>query len=102
MGLCGWKNWGIVSIHLSSTWQAVEDVEEHLGSLVLASSAEFRVPALLGIAKKTVYPGQVRARHFGAVLMLLRTQLFHLRDLQMGPLYQVLSKGGGLPLWFSW
>ena len=94
---------GILSIHLSSTWQAIEDVEEHPGSPLLASSAEFRVPALLGITKTTIYSGQVQALHFGAVLMLLRMQLFHLlRDLQMGPLYQVPSKGVGLPLRFSW
>ena len=78
-------------------------MDEHPGSPLLASSAEFRVPALLGITKKMVYPGQVWALHFRAVLMLLRMQLFHLlRDLQMGPLYQAPSKGGGLPWWFSW
>lgn len=58
-------------------------VEEDSGSLLGASSAEFRVPALLGAIKKMAYPGQAQAPHLAAVLTLLRTQLFYLlNDLQ--------------------
>lgn len=48
-------------------------VEEDSGSLLVASSAEFRVLALLSALWKMSYPGQALAMHSRAMLKLLRT-----------------------------
>lgn len=74
------KSRGSISKHLSSTLQAAKQdvrlavaVEEDSGSPLMASSAEFHIPGLLGALRKMAYPGHALLMHFKAVLIALRT-----------------------------
>lgn len=95
------ETWVILLIRLPFTLQSLKgDVglevaaEEDSRSPLAASPAEFRVLALLGALRKMPCPGQALAAHLGAVLAVLRTQVFHLlRDLRTGPFSHMPSEG---------